>query len=264
MSNKGTWDSIAASRTATATVVKGGLNGVAISIPQATTVVVKELVATTTDPIELLQGDGKLYAVANRLMNTIPVDPSDNVAGGDTLVNNADYTFSGGVLTIKKDTGVNAVAVSARGAGKDCKWQTSIIAPSHEVQSGLILTTTHAASRKHIVVTNENLPPSGTSLDKLVPLDGLQLTGRTYSTRVGGVGALPTAADYLTITLTAGKPTTFTVTATGGQTTNYFADASSAGNIQVRSEGNTLHVTVLGTVNPADALQIRNVKFQVV
>ena len=249
---------------APAAVVKGSLSGTVINMPQATTVVV----ATLPNPspsvdIELLQHGGKPYAVAYYYGDKVPVQPTDNTIRGTNLVAGVDYTFSSGVLTIKKDTGVRPVVVSARGAGKDCKWQTFVVAPSYEMSSGLTLSTTHPNASKSNTVEGETLSPQSGVLDALVLHDGLQYTGRAYHKAVDAVSTLPKVTERLTITLTAGKATTFTVTAAGDLANNYFANASSAGNIQVRGEGNTLHVTVLGTVNPADTLQVNNVKFQV-
>ena len=250
---------------APAAVVKGSLNNTVINVPQATTVVVSELTnPSTIDNIELLQHGGKLYATAYYFDDSIPVQPTDNTTRGSNLVSGVDYTFSSGVLTIKKDTGVRPLVVSTRGAGKDCKWQTFIVSPSYEVSSGLTLSTTHPNARKSNAIERENLSPPSNTLGVLVLLDGLQHTGRAYHKYVGQVSELPKVTESLTITLTAGKATTFTVTAAGGLANNYFANASSAGNIQVRGEGNTLHVTVLNTVTPADALQVKNVKFEVV
>ena len=250
---------------APAAVVKGSLIDAVINVPQATTVVV----ATLEDPsihhdIELLQHGGKLYATAYYFDEGVPVQPTDNTIRRTNLVSGVDYTFSSGVLTIKKDTGAQPVVVSARGAGKDCKWQTFVVSPSYEMSSGLTLSTTHPNAKKSNTVEGESLSPPPGVLDALVPLDGLQYTGRTYHKYVGAVSALPKITERLTITLTAGKATTFTVTADGEVANNYFANASSGGNIQVRGEGNTLHVTVLDTVTPADTLQVKNVKFQVV
>ena len=249
---------------APAAVVKGSLSNAVINVPQATTVVVATLaIPHPTADIELLQDGGKIYATANYYGDRIPVKPTDNVTRGTNLVSGVDYTFSSGVLTIKKDTGVEPVVVSARGAGKDCKWQTFVVSPSYELVSGLTLSTTHPNAYKSNTVEGENPSPESAYLNVLVPLDGLQYTGRAYHKLVDTVSALPKITDSLTIKLTAGKATTFTVTASGGLANNYFANASSAGNIQVRGEGNTLHVTVLNTVTPADTLQINNVKFQV-
>ena len=246
-------------------VVKGSFNNTVINVPQATTVVLAELTEPSSlHDIELLEHGGKLYASAFYYDDKIPVQPTDNTTRGTNLVSGVDYTFSNGVLTIKKDTGVRPVVVSARGAGKDCKWQTFVVSPSYELSSGLSLSTTHPNARKSTIVEGENLNPQSGSLSVLVPRDGLQYTGRAYSKYVGTVSALPKLTERLTITLTAGKATTFTVTAAGELANNYFANASSAGNIQVRGEGNTLHVTVLDTVTPADTLQVKNVKFQVV
>ena len=250
---------------APAAVVKGSLSNTVINVPKATTVVVAEMTrATTNIDIELLQHDDKLYAVSNHHSDEIPVQPTDNTTRGSNLVSEVDYTFSSGVLTIKKDTGVPPLVVSTRGAGKDCKWQTFVVAPSYELSSGLTLSTTHSNARKSTVIEEENPSPPPTALNKLVPLDGLQHTGRTHRKFVGAVSALPRITESLTITLTAGEASTFTVTAAGELAKDYFANASSAGNIQVRGEGNTLHVTVLNTVNPADTLQVKNVKFEVV
>ena len=248
---------------APAAVVKGSLSNTVINIPQATTVVVASLPATDREDIELLQHGGKLYAAADYYDTRIPVQPTDNTTRETNLVSGVDYTFSSGVLTIKKDTGTRPLVVSARGAGKDCKWQTFLVAPSYELSSGLTLSTTHSNTRKSMGVETENPSPPAAFLKTLVPLDGLQYTGRTYRKWVDNISALPKITESLTITLTEGKAMTFTVTAEGELAKNYFANASSAGNIQVRGEGNTLHVTVLATVNPADSLQVNNVKFQV-
>ena len=245
-------------------VVKGSFNNTVINVPQATTVVLAELTyPSTTDDIELLEHGGKLYASAFYWGDEIPVQPTDNTTRKANLVSGVDYTFSKGVLTIKKDTKVRPVVVSARGAGKDCKWQTLIVSPSYEITSGLILSTTHPNATKSTSIEGESLNPQSYSLSVLVPLDGLQYTGRAYRKNVGTVSELPKLTERLTITLTAGKATTFTVTAAGELANNYFANASSGGNIQVRGEGNTLHVTVLDTVTPADTLQVKNVQFQV-
>ena len=131
------------------------------------------------------------------------------------------------------------------------------------MSSGLTLSTTHPNARKSTTIEGENTSPPDGVLNILVPLDGLQYTGRAYRKKVDDVSSLPKITENLTITLTAGKATTFTVTAGGELANDYFANASSAGNIQVRGEGNTLHVTVLNTVNPADTLQVKNVKFVV-
>ena len=250
---------------APAAVVKGSLINAVINVPQATTVVVATLGRPShNDDIELLQYGGKLYAAAYYYGDEIPVHPTDNIIRATNLVAGVDYTFSSGVLTIKKDTGVQPIVVSSRGAGKDCKWQTFVVAPSYELSSGLTLSTTHSNAKKSTGIEGETLSPPSGVLDVLVPLDGLQHTGRAYQKQVDDVSELPKTTERLTITLTAGKATTFTVTAAGALANNYFANASSAGNIQVRGEGNTLHVTVLNTVNSADTLQINNVRFQVV
>ena len=249
---------------APAAVVKGSLSNTVINVPQATTVVVAELTNSSTYDIELLQHGGKLYATVQYFGNQIPVQPTDNTTRSSNLVVGVDYTVSSGVLTIKKDTGIRPVVVSARGAGTDCKWQTFVVAPSYELSSGLTLSTTHPNAKKSTVVENENLSPPSKSLNVLVPLDGLQHTGRTYQKKVTDISALPKITESLTITLAAGTATTFTVTAAGDLANNYFANASSGGNIQVHGVGNTLHVTVLNTVTPADSLQVNNVKFVVV
>ena len=249
---------------APAAVVKGSLRDTVINVPKATTVVVAELANPSIQDIELLEHGGKLYAIASRYGDKIPVQPTDNTTRGSNLVSGVDYTFSSGVLTIKKDTGVQPLVVSTRGAGKDCKWQTFIVSPSYELSSGLTLSTTHPNARKSTIVEGENLKPQSGSLSVLVPLDGLQHTRRAYQKYVVKVSELPKINESLTITLAAGRATTFTVTAAGEVARDYFANSSSAGNIQVRGEGNTLHVTVLNTVNPADTLQVKNVKFEVV
>ena len=259
------YDNSLSVNSAPAAVVKGSLSNTVINIPQATTVVVAELSRpSASNDTELLQDGGKLYATTYHFDDRIPVQPTDNTIRTSNLVSGVDYTFSSGVLTIKKDTGVRPVVVSSRGAGKNCKWQTLVVSPSYEMSSGLTLSTTHPNARKSNTVEGENLSPQSNVLDALVPLDGLQHTGRGYRKHVGAVSSLPKLTESLTITLTAGEATTFTVTAGGELADKYFANASSAGNIQVRGEGNTLHVTVLNTVNPADAMQVKNVKFVVV
>ena len=255
-------DRVSVNREPTA-VVKGSLKNVSLNIPQATTVIVRRIDNTQTNQTELLTDTSKLYAVSYAYAYAL-VNPSDSISLSSNLVPGEGYTFESGVLKILIDTGVHSVAVFSRGAGEDCKWQTLIISPSYPLTKTLTLETTHRNHVKGSKVGNEQIPASEGSLNKMTPLDGLQLTGRTFVNDVRAVEDFPGVQDTIAINLAPGQATTFTVTASGKDADNYFINSNSAGNIQVRGEGSTLHVTVLNTVNAADALQVKNVKFQVV
>lgn len=245
--------------------VKGSLKGVVIDIPQATTVVLRSHTDynNNQDGTELLIDDTNVYAAGTFGLSSQLRNPLDEAVHDTNLISGRDYTFSDGKLTITKDTGVGHVVIYARGAGANCMWQSILLSPYHKLKSSLILQTTHTAAVKTSVVESEGSPDQK-HINKLVPLGDLKTTGRFYRKWVKSVSELPTVQDFLTLDLTPGQATTFTVTASGTGVNNYFAGASSAGNIQVRGEGNVLHVTLLDTVNSADALQVKNVKFRVV
>lgn len=244
-------------------VKKGSLQGTVIKLPEATTVVVREALSVVSNNSPLFISGDTTYLMRDPRLNVMVDKPNDNTNLPGTLNAGTDYTFASGTLTILKDISTMGVIVHTRGAGEDCRWQSFYLAATTPLSQRLRLSTTHTAHTKGTRVTGDGV--AAVAVNSITPLDGLSFTGRSV---IDSSLFVPSDSvfidDTMVVNLTSGRATTFTVTASGPEVVDYFRNASSAGNIQVRGEGNTLHVTVLNTVNLADTLQVGNVKFQVV
>ena len=250
-------------------LVDGNLKGKKFVLQGATTVVVKKGRYLAEDYYGVFTKNGVEYVNTSYITKSFIIrEPNDDISGERTAVAVAgvDYTFENGTLTVLTDQ--EHLRIWCRGAGANCRWQMIDIRSLLAIESRLTFTVRGYTNfeRGNILTGETNIEDSdyqyihrdissGTNV-----LDSFEFTQRVGEGAKSNItsGSDVTKDETLKIKLRKGQAATFTIIATES---DYFNGASSAGNIQISGNDNTLTVTVKSTVTTADTLQYKNVRF---
>lgn len=245
---------------ARANVLISPLKGKSIQLTNASTIVVRRApFYNHVSFVTYANANGAAYtSVAGVSVAGIYGGALGDINHEKNLIAGRDYTFENGTLTFKHNAGMHdveeSVAVFVRPKGENCLWQTVSILAAKPASIGIMLSTTAQTFEKKIGdLTNGNKTIS--LHDGITSIVGYKRDNGKHD---------PSLDENILIRARKGE--TFTVTASGPGSNNYFASASSAGKTKISAGGNgnrVLTVSVAADATATDSIVFKGVRIEV-